>query len=114
MKGVPRADLVEQESCVVTGRQVEERAACTAQRQRVSSRPRHRVWLDKDAMMSQVRLSSQYASIVNRELVNLPEEGTNGERGRSRVQLTVTEDGTLMFLGSPFNSALCRRRGEQA
>lgn len=47
-----------------------------------------------------VRLSNQYASIVNRELVNLPEEGTNGERGRSRVQLSVTKDGTLRFLGS--------------
>ncbi len=61
-----------------------------------------------------MRLSNQHLPIVNREPVNLPEdkqEGTNGERGGSRVQPSVTEDGTLMFLGS-ISTAPCAEAEE--
>jgi hypothetical protein len=57
-EGVPRADLVEQGSCVVTEHQVEVRAACAAQRGRVGSLPRHRVWLEKDAMSQSASLQA--------------------------------------------------------
>lgn len=67
------------------------------------------MWLRKDA-----KVQSATDSILNRELVKLPEDeeqGTNGVKGGSRVQPSVTEDGMLMILGS-LSTASCTEAEE--
>jgi hypothetical protein len=92
--------------------EIEVRAVYTPQgpgRGRASRRHGGMSWLRKDATVR-----SATDSILNRELVNLPEDGeqgTNGERGGSRVQPSVTEDGMLEILGSP-STASCAEAEE--